>query len=183
MVRVHVWRGVLFDDKTWTGHAALSAGKDLANPSLYISYWPKKGGDQRPGKKGRKLTRSRAGTYQEALADDVTEMGAPPSNTVDIAGLAEAAMTAFWREVLTGEDKRFKLAGHNCSTVVAGALKRGYVESLDRASFGELVKVVRWLDPSNAVALGLADMSSDTIWYPRQVLRYAEALRRVTAGW
>jgi hypothetical protein len=42
-------------------------------------------------------------------------------------------MSELWREVLTGEDKGFQLAGHNCSTVVAGALKHGYTPGRHRS--------------------------------------------------
>ncbi len=180
MVRVHVWRRNLSIPAAWYGHAALSLGPDPAAPALYISYWPgPRRGEAQSRKSAKKHARGREGRGSESLLEDNVHLENGPDHELDISGLNEDAMAGFWNAVRSGTDTRFDLVEHNCSTVAGGALMRGWEEA-EPTSFRDALKLLRWLSPGNLMALTLAELSSDTIWYPRQVLRLAEAIQRVT---
>lgn len=165
MITVHVWsyRG---KNVAW-GHASLQCR------ASYISYWPEPDG-RVPTGVSRLATRVLGNRAPAALRsvyaaspirnrtfdDDVRDEKQRPDHRIEIDGLDEPKIVAWWRGFgldggrMHGPMQAWHTTDLNCSTVVARALREGGGD--DFAS---------WLPSWNLV------------WRPDDVRRYAESIR------
>jgi hypothetical protein len=146
MVEVIIWsyRG---SSVAW-GHAALRCG------STYISYWP---GEELTCSKLFPSVCSATPIQGRRYEDDLHDEGMPPGAVVRLDGLDESAITAWWRRMVPPvgpPSAPWRTITHNCSTVVAEAL---------RAGGGN--RYATWWD------------SWHTYWTPSDVLSYARSIR------
>ena len=172
---VYVWLGAWRRPgaTSWTGHSALSL-----DSGLYISYWPSKSESFGSLSRRVKILQWRPHRFSLSIDVDIRKLGRP-DHTVAIKNLEEKSIERFWLKVKNGERRQFHSLDHNCSTVVARALGRGHSDALRELKRATLIKQIRWLGPSNYFAMVAASISTDTLWYPSQVLRYARALAKV----
>ena len=172
---VYVWLGVWRRPAptSWTGHSALSL-----DSGLYISYWPSKSESFSFLSRKANILQWRPHRFTESIDVDIRKLG-QPDHAVAIKNLNERSMEHFWLNLKNGEQRRFHSLGHNCSTVVARALVRGHRDAIKELTFATPINQIRWLEPSNYFAVVCAGISTGTLWYPSQVLRYARALAKV----
>lgn len=157
MVNVYIWD---FTGKqaNW-GHAAVEVTGGSPAGIEYISWWPESAG-RRPKHIHRQLYCAGA-IPNRTKADDIRDERAMPSHVVHLAGvgpqtrgLDETKIKNWWNTLRTSGVTDWCTLGPNCSTIAACALDQGGGNFVD------------WFNSTNIV------------WTPDQVLRYALALER-----
>ncbi|QYK48441.1 MAG: hypothetical protein KF838_00975 [Phycisphaeraceae bacterium] len=148
MVTVYVWNPLVLTKAPLVGHASMHIGRE------YVSWWPEQA--------GRVFNTS---PYrQRTLEQDIeAEANRQPDYRIAIDGLDTARMLDWWASVglqangmlLHGPLQAYDLIERNCSTVVAAGLRVGGGD-----------KHAAWWNSWNIV------------WTPRDVMRYAEDIRR-----
>ena len=91
----------------------------MLDDGTYISWWPNCtwGGCGSPF--------SNVPAYQQRTPqDDIAGEGAMPNEAINIEGLNEAAIEAWWNQYRK-DDPNWKTVGRNCSSTVANGLKAG----------------------------------------------------------
>lgn len=175
--RVYVWLGAWRRPDFWTGHSALSL-----DSGLYISYWPKKSRSSNSSSKKGSTFDWRAHRLNESINVDIEKLG-QPDHTVVVMNLNESSMELFWFNVINEREENFHLLIHNCSTVVAKTLERGYLDSIKYRNFDKSFRKTPSDILSAMVAMGtmgtMGAMAMENTWYPSKVLRYATTLARV----
>jgi hypothetical protein len=146
MVEVLIWsyRG---SNVAW-GHAALRCG------STYISYWP---GAGRTGSRLYPQIYAADPIRGRRFEEDLRDEGTPPDAVLRLDGLDEKAILGWWRRMVPPmgpPSVPWRTFTHNCSTVVAEALRAGGGNRFSS-----------WWE------------SWRTYWTPSDVLAYARSIR------
>jgi hypothetical protein len=166
MIKVHVWnfRGL----KSAMGHASMHLGVE------YISWWPNNSADPRsvnarnfklPGAMGRKIPlysvpHIHGQSFQNDMDYESVDGIKPkaPDHTVELTGLDEKRVTAWWHEFNVPK-RNWSTLGQNCATTVGRALMVGGGDDYCEGVEG-------WWDSWNAV------------WQPNDVLNYARQIEQ-----
>ena len=137
LLTVYIWNYTGSSNGENWGHASI-----LLNDGTYISWWPNctEGGCGSPF--------SNVPAYQNRnYEQDIHDEGATPNEVIQINGLDEAAIEAWWNKYRK-DDRNWKTVGRNCSSTIANGLKAGGAP-----------------DTGNS--------SSHLYWTPADVLQYA----------
>jgi hypothetical protein len=159
MVTVYIWnfRGA---NVAW-GHASMHVTGGDPPGAIYISWWPQNTGRQSKIPRAPGILQnvySVPAIVGRTYAADVTDEGQAPDHTIDLPGLDESAIKAWWRTMSTDLNARWTTLGQNCSTTVANALAKGGGDDLTEGVGG-------WWKQWNVV------------WKPDDVLDYARAIK------
>ncbi len=197
IITVYIWL-----PKDFLGHASMQVGLDT-----YISFWPNKEVLNRSSSENRKntinqknqtinqllfqhLNQIRSDSYEEdcfVLGRDGSKREA--DCIVELFNLPKEPIKRFWRD-FKSQQFSYHLIKRNCSSIVAEAINEGWKTYISPGKktvnnfFGDFGTVAEYEKDFEALSLTTAALNLGRLlfWSPKQVLLYAEMVKRLTDG-
>ncbi|KAB8316905.1 hypothetical protein SD81_027645 [Tolypothrix campylonemoides VB511288] len=195
MITVYIWL-----PKEFLGHASMQVGEDT-----YISFWPNKEVLNRSSSDIRKniindknnninylLFQHLNQIKSESYEQDCLVLGKNGSKReadciVELLNLPQEPIKIFWREFQT-QQLSYHLIKRNCSSVVAEAINEGwkaYVSAVKKTVnhfLGDFETVTEYEKDFEALSFTTAALNLGRLlfWSPKQVLLYAQMVKRLT---
>ncbi|ARV61728.1 hypothetical protein BZZ01_26675 [Nostocales cyanobacterium HT-58-2] len=197
IITVYIWL-----PKDFLGHASIQVGVDT-----YISFWPNKEVINYSSSENRKnifnsknqninqlLLQHLINIRSESYEEDCLILGKDGSKRVadckvELLNLPKEPIKTFWRE-FRNQQLSYHLVKRNCSSVVAEAINEGwkaYISSGKQTvnnSWGDFETVAEYEKDFEALSFTTAALNLGRwlFWSPKQVLLYAQMVKRLTDG-